>query len=180
MRLFIALGLPDHARDALEALQADLNVGRDVAPENLHVTLAFLDDQPETMAKAVHERLCEVDLPAFDMRIRGLDVISRKQPRLVCAGVDASEPLTALRRKIRTRVREAGVDLPRQRFRPHVTLARFATTLPRYKLDRLGGFLERHGAMALEPIRADHFTLYQSRLTPDGPRYDPLADYPLR
>ena len=46
MRAFLALDLPQETRDALIRVQADLPVGRPVPCENLHLTLAFLDEQP--------------------------------------------------------------------------------------------------------------------------------------
>ena len=42
MRSFVAIDLPEAAREALERLQDDLPVGRPLAPETFHLTLAFL------------------------------------------------------------------------------------------------------------------------------------------
>lgn len=180
MRLFVAIALPDAVRDRLERLQSDLGAGRLVPPENMHVTLAFLDQQELPVAEALHDRLSDIDLPAFDMRISGVDVFDRRAPRLVFAGVERDAPLVALREKVRVAAHEAGIELRRERFRPHVTLGRFRHKMQAQERDRLGSFLEAHGNFALPPFRVDGFGLYRSTLGHDGPIYDLLAGYPLQ
>ena len=179
MRLFAAIDVPPVIRSALTRLQSDLRVGRLVAPENLHVTLAFLDDQSLQTAEILNETLAGISASCFDLRVAGLDVFDRAAPRLVCASVEPSEDLTALRNKVRSAARAAEIDLRRERFRPHVTLARFPRSMPRPDLDKLGAFLEAHGDFRLDPVRIERFGLYRSILGPDGPVYDLLADYPL-
>jgi 2'-5' RNA ligase len=39
--------------------------------------------------------------------------------------------------------------------------------------------MERVGAVSSLPQPALRLTLFRSRLRPEGPLYDPLADYPL-
>jgi 2'-5' RNA ligase len=180
MRLFIGIGVPDPAAGALARVQADLRVGRHVDPETFHLTLAFLGDQSVATAEAVHAELLRIDLPEFEMRIRGLDVVGARDPRLVYAGVEKTTELTALREKVRGAARAAEVELPRERFRPHVTLARFKESLPRHKLDKLGAFLEQHGDLSLPPLPVEQFTFFRSHLSQGGATYEVLADYPLR
>jgi len=83
-----------------------------------------------------------------------------------------------LRKKVRAAARGAGIDLPRERFRPHVTLARFSRSKP-VDMGRLTAFLGAYGGFRAGPFAVDRFCLYRSTLTPEGPVYDVLADYPL-
>ena len=179
MRIFVAIDLPPVIRAALSRLQSDLRVGRHVDADNLHVTLAFLDDQSLQTAENLHEALSDLAASGFDMHVSGLDVFDRRAPRLVFADVDKTAPLVALRDKVRSAARMAEIDLRRERFRPHVTLARFNRSLPRHELDKLGAFLEEHGDFRLDPFPVERFGLYRSILGPDGPVYDLLAEYPL-
>ena len=55
MRCFLGLALPDPVLDLLERLQEDIPVGRLVPCENLHITLSFLEDQPEARLEALHQ-----------------------------------------------------------------------------------------------------------------------------
>lgn len=179
MRVFVAIPLPAGTAEALETIQSDLDVGRPVPTEAMHVTLAFVGELGLPSVEAVHERLSEIAHQAFEMRIAGVDVMHSRQPRLVHAGIERSAALCDLRDKVRRAIREAGIELCRRRFRPHVTLARFSGRMPRHELDRLGRFLETHGALSLMPVGVTRFTLFRSRLHAAGADYEALADYPF-
>lgn len=177
MRAFVALPLPEDVLEPVERLQSDLSVGRLVPPENLHVTLAFLGDLEPGVAEEVHEALCEIEAEPVDLTLRGVDVFGDDAPYLVHVGVDPSAALKALRAKVYSAAREVGVELSRKRFRPHVTLARFPKRMPQHELDRLGSFLEAHGAFGLGPVEVTTFGFYRSRLSNEGPQYEELAAY---
>ena len=125
MRAFVGLPLPDKIISALERVQAELSIGRAVAPENLHLTLAFLDEQPEMVLAALHDELALIAGPQPRIRIAGLDALGGAKARLVFAAVAPDPALVSLRKRVRIAARAVGVNLPRERFRPHVTLARF-------------------------------------------------------
>jgi len=179
MRVFVAIPLPAATAEAVETVQSDLDVGRPVPPESLHVTLAFFGELGLSLVEAVHERLSEIEHPAFEMRIAGTDVMDHRQPRLVHAGIERSAALGGLQLKVRRAAQDAGIELSRRRFRPHITLARFSRRMSRHELDRLGQFLETHGALSLMPVGVTRFALFRSRLHPKGADYDILADYPM-
>lgn len=181
IRSFIAIPVPAEGAGAGELLrvQAALEVGRPVAPENWHVTLAFLGRQTEPVLEELNERLEALTAPAFEMRIHGTDIFGGRHPRLIHAGVERSEAMVHLRGKVREAARATGIDLARERFRPHVTLARFPKHLTMLETQRIAGVLEAHGDMDAGTVPVEHFTLYRSHLGPDGPDYEPLADYPL-
>lgn len=179
MRLFVAIDLPEAVQDQLAQLQQDLGVGRLVPAENLHITLAFLEDQDAPTATALHQALAGIQLPGFDLRISGVDVFDRRAPKLVFASVEKSAPLVALRDKVRSAAQDAGIDLHRERFRPHVTLARFRRLMPIQDQDRLGMFLEAHGDLSIAAFPVEGFVLKRSILRADGAIHDRLADYRL-
>ncbi len=179
MRAFVAIDMPDDVREALETVQAELPVGRLMAPETFHLTLAFLDDQPPAVLEAVHDGLAALEAAPFELQLRGVDVFGGARPRVLWAGAGATPPLAALRERVRRAVLAAGVDLPRERFRPHVTLARFGHRLDRGEAARLAGFLADLGAASLPGFRVEAFQLYRSSLGPGGAVHEVLAEYPL-
>ncbi|WP_411351312.1 RNA 2',3'-cyclic phosphodiesterase [Leisingera aquaemixtae] len=178
MRAFVGLPLPDAALDALERLQEPLTVGRHVPAENMHLTLAFLDDQPEAALQALHQLLAEIRVLPLTLTFSGLDTFGGKSPRVLAAEVQKTPELSHLRDRIRSACRSAGIELPRERFRPHVTLARFPRHLEEGQVEKIACFLSGAAGFRLE-CEAESFALYQSTLAPEGARYDILAEYPL-
>ena len=179
MRAFVGLPLPDAALDALERVQEGLTVGRHVPSENMHLTLAFLDDQPEAALQALHQMLAEISAPPLTLTFNGLDTFGGKLPRVLAAEVLKTPELTGLRSRVRSACRDAGIDLPRERFRPHVTLARFPRHLETGQVEKIAQFLAGAAGFRLD-CEVESFALFQSTLAPEGARYDVLAEYPLK
>ncbi|WP_420566598.1 RNA 2',3'-cyclic phosphodiesterase [Thalassovita sp.] len=179
MRLFIALDPPEGLRDALMDMQDGLGLGREVPPENLHVTLAFLGDQPEASAELLHEMLGAIRAPAVRLTLRGAEMFGGRQPRAAVALVEKVPELVALQEKVVQAARMAGIELPRRRFKPHFTLMRLPRFLPDFAEHRIAAWLGRNGDLVYAGGDALQFTLYRSTLHGDGPIYDALAQYPL-
>ncbi|SFJ11474.1 RNA 2',3'-cyclic phosphodiesterase [Jannaschia pohangensis] len=179
MRAFLGLAVRPEWIGPLVSAQGRLRGGNRVGAEDLHVTLAFLDDQPEAKLEALHEALDTRRLGSAEVQALAYAVLGSSRARAVVLDLVANAGLAALRDTVRTAARSAGIDLPRERFRPHVTLVRFAATAPA-DADRLQGALTRLGAPDLPTRRATGLTLWSSVLTPDGPIYDTLSTYPLR
>lgn len=179
MRAFVAIALPDQVRAMIADLQAGLRPGRKVPEENLHLTLAFLDDQPQAALQRVHEALSEIATDPFDLRLGGLEMFGGKRPRVLYLRAEASAPLVDLRKQVVYAARQAGIDLPRERFRPHVTLARFRRDIPEDQNAQIGQFLADYGTASLPAFDVRGITLFGSTLHPDGAMHDVLAEYPL-
>lgn len=177
MRSFLAIPLPDDVRDALQRVQNMLPVGRPVARGNLHLTLAFLGDQPEDRLEELHFELEGRRHAPIDLSFSGLGCFGREKPRLVFADVAPAPALLSLARDVLNAARRVGMVPDKGRYHPHVTLARLgqggADAGPLFR------FLEMHGGMDLPCFRADSFTLFRSDLHPKGARYLELANYPL-
>ena len=179
MRAFIALPLPDHVSETLSSLTSRLPVGRAMPSENLHLTLAFLGELSDAAVEAAHEAVETVHTRAFDLQLHGFDTLGGRVPKLVHIGARPNPALADLHRTIRSRLHGAGLMLPRERFLPHVTLARLPANLVPDEMQRLAGFLAAHGDLSIPAFRVTAFTLYRSTLRPDGAVHDPMAHYPL-
>lgn len=175
LRLFVALDLPQDVRDALAAVgaAADPAVWRAVAPEALHVTLAFLGSRPPGDV-AVIAPIVAAEQAAPRLALGDVLLLPPRRARVLTATLaDPTGALAALQARISGALAEAGVYTPEARpFRPHVTLARLR---PRTRPPRTAG-------LHLDPLEfsATAVTLYASRLAPGGARYEPLAVGALR
>lgn len=179
IRAFVGIPLSDEVADALQAAQAGIPAGRVVPQENLHVTIAFLGEQPRPVLEDVHDALYAMRVPGFSLRIDGLGMFGGGRPRVLFAEVPSEPGLTQLRRKVVRAVHEAGIELQRERFHPHVTLARFGDGLRGEDAADMQAFVGRRVGIRAGPFAVERFILYRSHLGRAGPSYEPLAEYPL-
>lgn len=178
IRSFVALDLPDSLRSALAVQQFLLPLPQKVPVGNLHLTLVFLGEQPDTVLEAAHEAFQRLRCPSFDLELSGLGLFGGERPTSAHAGALPAEPLMHLQRKLFTAARRAGADLPARRFVPHVTLGRFAPPPPEDRM-RLERAVAMQGGFRAAPVKVTDFVLYRSILARGGSRYDELARYPL-
>jgi RNA 2',3'-cyclic 3'-phosphodiesterase len=177
LRLFVALDLPAAAREALLAFAADAadpDVWRPVAPEALHVTLAFLGSRPPGDVAAIERVLAaEAGGPAPRLALGAALLLPPRRARVLCADLeDPDGALAALQARVGAGLEAAGVYTPEKRpFRAHATVARLR---PRARAPR---------AIAAQPaalaFAGEAVTLYASRLHPSGARYEALSRAPL-
>jgi 2'-5' RNA ligase len=179
IRAFVGIPLPGEVAAALEVAQAGIPSGRVVPRENFHITIAFLGEQPRPVLEDVHDALDGIRVPGFALRIEGLGMFGGARPRVLFAEVAPEPGLTQLRRKVLRAVHEAGIELSRERFRPHVTLARFGDGLRGEDAAELQAYVARRVGLSAEPFAVENFVLYRSHLGRGGPTYEPLAEYPL-
>jgi 2'-5' RNA ligase len=168
LRLFVALDLPSNARQALASVAADPGVWRRVRPETLHITLAFLGEQPD--AQAI-KPLIHTGLPAPHLTLHKVLLLPPRRPRVLTVELQA-EGLAKIQHEIANRLEQAGVYTREKRpFRPHVTVARLR---PRTRPPN-------SAHTALEPLdfHGTAVTLYASRLHPSGARYEALETAPF-
>jgi len=177
IRAFLALPLPDALRDRLENLALDLGDGRPVAWENFHVTLAFLGELPGPDLEDAAWELERLRAPSPTVALEGLGVFGGRRPRSVHALIRPDPALKTLRRAVRDALRRGGLDLPRERFTPHVTLARFSSRAPAG--ESMARWLSRHAAFSAAPVSPKTAVLYRSWLGEGGPRYEALMETPL-
>ncbi|WP_424987931.1 RNA 2',3'-cyclic phosphodiesterase [Microbulbifer sp. S227A] len=177
MRSFVALAVPDPLRDALISVQALLPLGRPVARENLHLTLAFLDDQPEERLRDLHGELQALQVAEFETNLAGLGCFGGDKPRLIFADVVDNPALDALHRKVLGAARRAGITIARRRFHPHVTLARLRPGAG--GADRIAAAIAGLGDVQFPMMTVRSMSLFHSDLRPAGPIYHELARYDL-
>ncbi|HEX8580656.1 MAG TPA: RNA 2',3'-cyclic phosphodiesterase [Allosphingosinicella sp.] len=174
-RLFVAIRPPEPIRAQLLDLMEGMAEARWQDEDQLHLTLRFIGEVDGRTAEDIDIALSGVRHPAFELVLDGLGAFNRRgQPTALWAGVAPHEPLQALHKKIDYALQRAGVQPERRAYLPHITLARFG---------RGGGSLQpllaRAGTISSAPFPVREFSLYESRLTPAGATYTPVAHYSL-
>ena len=174
-RLFVALELPASARDILAqwrgAVLQDIGVLRPVPAEYLHATLCFLGSRPvreiEEIAAACGVVAGE---PVASSRFSEALWLPPRRPRVLAVSLeDSGGALARIQAALSSAVVAGGWYAPESRpFLAHVTVARVATKVGRFRAPRL----------APPPpvdVLCSRVTLYRSRLGPGGARYEPLS-----
>jgi 2'-5' RNA ligase len=149
-----------------------------VPVETLHVTLCFAGEVHGAMMRDLEEELSDIAGPRFPVAVAGVEQFSSgKQPKALVALVARSDRLDWLQQKVSTVARNCGIAIEHRKFRPHVTLARFPNGAETGH--HIAQFMASHSTFRTDPWVADHFTLYSSRLRPDGAVYREEATYDL-
>ena len=181
-RLFIAVDIDEAAREQVERLSTALRsaIGPHVKaswvrPDRMHITLHFFGSvEPPLERRVFHALGGPIHEAPFDIAFDGLGFFpSRGSPRVVWLGIrDGLESLRRVHKAVtETLMVRPDHDGP---FTPHLTLARLRDRVPRATLAEIAAIPASAG-----PSRIDRVTLYESRLSPAGPAYVPLAAAPL-
>lgn len=183
-RLFVALDIPDELREGIAAWGRESLADpalRPVAPESLHVTLAFLGHRPEKEIEAIAGIVRERLGPAPWVEL--LDPEQRPpRGRARLYALPALSPGSeALQAGVAQGLAEGGFYEPEKRpFWPHVTVARVR---PEGRGSRRPGVVSappgKLPAGLSEARICRRMTLYRSELQPSGARYVPLAQVEL-
>jgi 2'-5' RNA ligase len=183
-RLFVALDLPGDLRDGIVVWgRSELNdpALRVVAPESLHITLAFLGYLPEREIAQLGEIVDGLSAAAPVVRLE--DPVAKpslKRARLFALPAAAPDALPLQRELERKLVSERLYKPEKRPFWPHVTVARVKSggrgSRRPQRVERPPGALPK---TLLEPALCVRVTLYRSVLQPQGSRYTPLAQVEL-
>ncbi len=183
-RLFVALDLPEETRKGLLAWGKEALVDsalRPVAPESLHITLAFLGYRPEKEIEQIAAVVRESAAPAPWVELRDPEQRPPRGRARLYALPAISPGAEALQAGLGQRLVEGGFYEPEKRpFWPHVTVARVR---PEARGSRRPAAVSEPpgpipGELA-EPRTSVRMTLYRSVLQPSGARYVPLAQVQL-
>ena len=161
-RLFIAVWPPDEVAAELSTLhRKDQRGVRFVRPENWHITLRFLGDtDPGDVIDALDGTAFA---PARAHLGPAVDVISERALVVPVDGLDA------LAERVTERTSRIG-EPPRKRFVGHLTLARVKSHVPMPRAI---------GALVSAEFEVEEIALVQSRLDPQGARYDTIETWPV-
>jgi 2'-5' RNA ligase len=174
-RLFTAVEIPPEIGHTLATLRGGLPGARWISPENYHLTLRFIGDIDDALAREIVFMLGAVRRPAFDLRMEGLAAFGGRKPRAVVAGVAPAPGLHDLQAEHERLLQRVGLEPEGRKYTPHVTLARLRESSSR----QVAEYLATHQPFRSTPFRVSRFVLYSSRASVGGGPYVIEADYSL-
>jgi RNA 2',3'-cyclic 3'-phosphodiesterase len=187
MRLFVGVEVNDQVRrladEAVTALRREIpeRMGARWVPlDNLHLTVRFIGHVPDDRVAAVLESLeAPLVARAFDIEFSGCGRFPPSgAPRVLWIGLQRGlEPLRHLHDTFNARLRPFGYDPEPRPFSAHLTLARFKDARGRDARlvdEALTRLVTRPVVQPVERV-----IVFESRLSPKGPRYLPVRAIPL-
>jgi 2'-5' RNA ligase len=183
MRLFVAIDSGRAAAAAADLIDQLRRRATRLAPrarltwipsERLHLTIRFIGNADASRADEIVRVLAApLAVGPFDLGLGGLGAFPRSgRPQVLWVGVMSGEAgVQAVEREVSVRLASVGVPEEGRGYRPHLTLARVRDAAG-LRASALFAGLE---SSSLGTSRCDAITLYESRLSPQGPTYLPLV-----
>lgn len=165
---FVAIPIAEEVVDEILDIQEGIEDARWVPPEKMHLTLHFLGDLPESSRKEVAEIMECLPFTPFELTPQGLGLFPhRGPPHVLWLGVEPSEELKALHKKVHHKLITMGFKGDERRFIPHITLARFENA----SVEEIQRYISLHQLRKFSSFLVDEIYLYSSRLTKAGTFY---------
>ena len=184
IRSFIAIELPEEAKEGLASLRKELE--RDehkfvkwVDPRGIHLTLKFLGNIPSKRVEEITEAIevAAQGIYPFHLEIGGLGTFpSLRQARVFWVGIGGEvDKLSRLQQNIDSTLAALGFAKEERSFMPHLTLARIrqgASPLERRTFGELVGSITFEDKYH---VKVESISLMRSQLTPAGAIYTCLS-----
>ncbi|MEE4256250.1 MAG: RNA 2',3'-cyclic phosphodiesterase [Bacteroidales bacterium] len=151
-----------------------------VEPENIHITMKFFGETPEHHIPAIHAALGKAASMSgpFDFNITNTGIFgSSYKPRVIWFGIEPAGGIITLANIILDQLQEIGIDRDRQNFVPHLTIARIKYLENKNHFQEV---ISRHREGQIQKEEVNVFHLFESRLSPGGPKYTVLNSYLLK
>jgi 2'-5' RNA ligase len=175
-RLFTGVEIPDDVAFDLDLMRGGISGARWIDRESYHITLRFIGDIEEGLAREISYELEGVEAKPFKLRLAGCGVFGGNKPHSLYAGIEESAELRRLQ-SIHERICQAlGLPPEPRKFAPHVTLAR----LKEPDLQALHRFIASHNLYKSRVVEVARFVLFSSRPSRGGGPYAVEESYRLQ
>ncbi|MBN1983085.1 MAG: RNA 2',3'-cyclic phosphodiesterase [Chitinivibrionales bacterium] len=178
LRLFIAIVFPQSIVEQFQNLCWGVRNARWVSGRQLHCTVRFIGECDDHTFHDIKDCLQAINLDQFELQPNGVGCFPPSgKPRILWVGFKPCPQLAVLRKNIDTQLLKACIPIERQKFHPHVTLARmkenadFADIIP---------FLSGNSLFQTEGCTITQFHLYSSTLRPEGALHQCEESFPLQ
>ena len=175
-RLFTGLEIPPHIALDLQIMQGGIPGARWMDPSNYHLTIRFIGDIEQGLAREIALQLDHISFKPFAMRLKGVGLFGGNKPHSLYAGVEENAELRRLHDVHERICQTLGLASEHRKFMPHVTLARLKEAEPR----ALQRWVEVHSLYSTAASDVNAFILFSSRPLKGGGPYAVEAEYAAR
>ncbi len=182
LRLFVAVDIPypNEVAPIISSIKhADIPL-KAIDPENSHVTLKFLGDQPADVLSELEAvvRSSLQGCKAFEVKLHGVGIFGRsRDPRVLWVGLQDGGGLEDLAYRVQDGFEKLGIHKENRKFKAHLTLGRFKghrgrpPRLDREQSDKIDQLLDQYGDLEMNSHLVDKVIMKKSILRPEGPVY---------
>lgn len=176
MRLFIGIRIPEEIKKKIEEsiaseLKKKVREARIVPSENQHLTLKFIGDTSESNIPVIEKIISSLvdNLLPVKATVKGAGVFpDERNIRVFWVGMDSGGQLKKLNEVLETKLEEAGICRKENRFKEHITIARFKSTP---KLNFIREIIDKYRDVEFGMVEIKEVELIKSTLYPSGPIY---------
>ncbi|BCU68667.1 2'-5' RNA ligase [Sulfolobales archaeon HS-7] len=177
MRVFV--GIPINQDSKISSLLGEISqVGevKLVELDNIHLTLLFIGEKPDHLAKELIKACRTVAFKSFEVSLKGIGVFPNlSRPRVIWIGVEKGKgELILIRNKLIANLAKIGIKPDDESdFSPHITLARVRGGV---NIGKLTEIIERYSDYTFLTFNVNSFFVFKSTLTKNGPIYEELSE----
>lgn len=186
MRFFVALEIPEESRQELNTVQ---NFIREIVPqarltdnEKLHLTVAFVGQQPARLKESIIEVLRQAvsEIPPFEVIPAYIDGFPNiHHPHTIWVGVKEDiDKLLVIRERVKDGLKKLGINTDERRYVPHIAVAK----LKNFKLnpDQEKRFQDKMLESDFDPIKITSIKLFESIPDEGFHKHNTLAEIKLQ
>ncbi len=182
VRAFLSIDIDDqslltHIKQIQQQLDLQAAKMKLVEIDNIHFTLRFFGDTKLDKISQIRERLKEIEIEPFVIRVAGVGAFpNNRRPRVIWIGVsEKGQQMRNLKLEIDSLLQDIGYQVEKRKYTPHATIARV-----RHVKDsrRIADNLETLVNKPIGDMTISGFTMKKSTLTPTGPIYDKMWSLP--
>ena len=179
MRAFIAIDLPEDVTALIRKVQHQLKSHeldfKWVKPQNIHLTLRFLDEIPTEAVASVSKVMADAveDIRPFSLTPKGVGAFPGfNRPRVLWMGIDGDlDVLNRLYQRLDAQLEPMGFEKEKRPYKGHLTLGRARGKVDPVKLVEIAGQYKAYSARA---FCVKEVSLFKSEIKPTGAVYEKL------
>ena len=176
MRYFISINVDHKLKEKISEFEQSLVKEIKfnwVDPNNLHLTLKFLDEIERDQIRALKKTLATIKENSFSLALRQLILFpSPASPRVLAISLQGDlDKLSHLKKEIDEHCRVLGFSVENRSFSPHITLARIKKL---GEVKKVYPYLNHDFALSLQ---VSSFALMSSILKKEGSHYELIQEF---